>query len=141
MIARLTSDLVLAADIPASGAFVPIGKMHIPGPALTAALRNLEDTPPDPELLEAAVHALAANTAGLCTLDSGDIANVLQACFAVQLAAEWRIEMPGAGILQALFTVARFELLAEESRTFALGLRLAGKPEFFALKDQAPKVL
>jgi hypothetical protein len=135
MIARLTSDLVLATDISASGTFTAIGRMHILSPALAAALRDLEDTPADPEQLEAAVYSLAANTAGLCFLDGGDIANVLQACFAAQLAADWRIEIPGAGVLQALFTVARFEPLADGDRTFALGLRLAGKPEFLALKD------
>jgi hypothetical protein len=135
MIAQLTSDLVLSADISASGTFISLGRIHIPSPALAASLRNLEDTPADPELLEAAVYSLAANTAGLCILDSGDIANVLQACSAAQLAAEWRIGIPGAGILQALFTMARFEPMADGDSTFALGLRLAGKPEFFALKD------
>ncbi len=135
MIPRLTSDLVLAADIPASGAFALVGRMHVPSPALTAALRDLEEPPADPELLEIAVHSLAANTAGLCVLDSSGIANVLQACFAAQLAAEWRIETPDGGVLQALFTVARFEPVAGADRTFTLALRLAGKPEFLALKD------
>jgi hypothetical protein len=130
MIPQLTSDLVLAADISASGAFTPVGRMHVPSPALAAALRDLEESPAEPELLEIAVHSLAANATGLCILDSAGIANVLQACFAAQLAAEWRIETPGAGILQALFTVARFEPVAGADRTFALGLRLAGKPSF-----------
>jgi len=55
---------------------------------------------------------------------------VSPARLAAQLAAEWRIEIPGAGVLQALFTVARFEPVNHDSRTFALGLRLAGKPAF-----------
>jgi hypothetical protein len=136
MIARLTSDLVLTADISASDTFAAIGRMHVPSPALTAALRDLEETPADPEQLEIAIHSLAANTAGLCILDSGDIANLLLACLSAQLAIEWRIEIPSAGVLQALFIVTRFEPAAGADRTFALGLRLAGKPEFVVLKDR-----
>jgi predicted secreted protein len=130
MIANLTSNLVLAADIPASGAFAVLGRMHVPNPALAAAVRDLEEAPADPELLDTAVYSLAANMAGLCILDSRDTANVLKACFAAQLAADWRIEIPGAGVLRALFTVARFEPAADTDRTFALALRLAGKPAF-----------
>ncbi len=137
MIAQLITDLILTADVSASGTFIPMGRMHIPGPALAAALRNLEDTPADPELEEAAVYTLAANIAGLCILDGGDIAGVLQACSAARIAAEWRIGIPGAGVLQALFTVARFDPVADGDRTFTLVLRLAGKPEFIALKDRS----
>jgi predicted secreted protein len=132
MIASLTSNLILAADISASETFAVLGKIHVPSPALAAAVRDLEDAPDDPELLETAVYSLAANMAGLCILNSGDTAKVLQACFAAQLAADWRIEIPGAGVLRALFTLARFEPVTDADRTFALVLRLAGKPEFVA---------
>jgi hypothetical protein len=130
MIASLTSNLILAADISASEAFAALGRMHVPSPALAAAVRDLQDAPADPELLETAVYSLAANMAGLCILNSGDIAKVLQACFAAQLAADWRIEIPGAGVLRALFTVARFEPVTDADRTFVIVLRLAGKPAF-----------
>ena len=130
MIASLTSNLILAADISASEAFAVLGRIHVPSPALAAAVRDLEDAPADPELLQTAIYTLAANMAGLCILNSGDIAKVLQACFAAQLAAGWRMEIPGAGVLRALFTVARFEPVTDANRTFVIVLRLAGKPEF-----------
>ncbi len=130
MIASLTSNLILAADISASGAFAALGRIHVPSPALAAAVRDLEDAPADPELLATAIYSLAANMAGLCILNSGDIAKVLQACFAAQLAADWRIEIPGAGVLRALFTVARLEPVTDANRTFVIVLRLAGKPAF-----------
>jgi hypothetical protein len=132
MIASLTSNLILAADISASEAFAVLGRIHVPSPALAAAVRDLEDAPADPESLEAAVYSLAANMAGLCILNSADTAKALQACFAAQLATDWRIEIPGAGVLRALFTLARFEPVTDADRTFALILRLAGKPEFVA---------
>jgi hypothetical protein len=138
MIASLTSNLILAADISASGAFAVLGRMHVPSPALAAAVRDLEEAPADPELLETAVYSLAANMAGLCILNSADIAKVLQACVAAQLATDWRIEIPGVGVLRALFTVARAEAVTDANPTFALALRLAGKPEFIALKGGAP---
>jgi predicted secreted protein len=130
MIASLTSNLILAADISASEAFAALGRMHVPSPALAAAVRDLQDAPADPELLATAVYSLAANMAGLCILNSGDTAKVLQACFAAQLAAGWRIEIPGAGVLRALFTVARLEPVTNADRTFVIVLRLAGKPAF-----------
>jgi hypothetical protein len=130
MIASLTSNLILAADISASEDFAVLGRIHVPSPALAAAVRDLEDAPGDPEFLETAVYSLAANMAGLCILNSGDIAKALQACFAAQLATDWRIEIPGAGVLRALFTLARFEPVTDADHTFALILRLAGKPEF-----------
>ena len=132
MIASLTSNLILAADISASEAFAVLGRMHVPSPALAAAVRDLEDAPADLELLETAVYSLAANMAGLCILNSGDTAKVLQVCLAAQLATDWRIEIPGAGVLRALFTVARLEPVTDADRTFVLVLRLAGKPEFVA---------
>jgi hypothetical protein len=137
MTASPVSDLVLAADISASGDFIAMGRMHAPCPALAAAARDLQDNPADPDPPEIQVYSLASNAAGLCILDSGDIEKVLQACFAAQLVAEWRIEIPGAGFLQAPFAVARFEPVKDAARTFALGLRLAGKPEFIGLKDRA----
>jgi hypothetical protein len=132
MIASLTSNLILAADISASEAFAILGRIHVPSPALAAAVRDLEDAPGDPEFLETAVYSLAANMAGLCILNSGDTVKALQACFAAQLATDWRIEIPGAGVLRALFTLARFEPVTDAERTFALILRLAGKPELIA---------
>jgi hypothetical protein len=132
MIASLTSNLILAADISASEAFAVLGRIHVPSPALAAAVRDLEEAPGDPESQETAVYSLAANMAGLCILNSADTAKVLQACFAAQLATDWRIEIPGAGVLRALFTLARFEPVTDADRTFALILRLAGKPELIA---------
>ncbi len=130
MTAILADDLVLAADIPASGDFIAIGRVHAPSPAMAAAVHDLAGYPADPELSDIAAYSLASNAFGLCVLDSAVIEKILQACLAAQLAAEWRIEIPGAGVLQALFTVARFEPVNHDGRTFALGLRLAGKPAF-----------
>ena len=138
MIASLTSNLILAADISASEAFAVLGRIHVPSPALAAAVRDLENAPADPELLQTAIYSLAANMAGLCILNSGDIAKVLQACFAAQLAADWRIEIPGAGVLRALFTVARLEPVTDTAPHSHFRLRLPGKPEFIALKGRAP---
>ena len=130
MTATLASDLALAADIPGSGDFIAIGRVHAPSPAMAAAVRDLAGNSADPELLDIAAYSLASNAFGLCVLESALIEKILQACLAAQLAAEWRIEIPGAGVLQALFTVARFEPVNHDGRTFALGLRLAGKPAF-----------
>ena len=97
---------------------------------MAAAVRDLAGNSADPELLDIAAYSLASNAFGRCVLESPLIEKILQACLAAQLAAEWRIEIPGAGVLQALFTVARFEPVNHDGRTFALGLRLAGKPAF-----------
>ncbi len=97
---------------------------------MAAAVRDLAGNSADPELLDIAAYSLASNAFGLCVLDNAVIEKILHACLAAQLAAEWRIEIPGAGVLQALFTVARFEPVNHDGRTFALGLRLAGKPAF-----------
>ncbi len=130
MTASPSNELVLAADISASGEFAAIGRMRAPSPALAAAVRELQDNPDDPEASGIAVYSVAANAFGLCVLESAGIETVIEACLAAQLAAAWRIEIPGAGVLQALFTVARFEPVKDAGSTFALGLRLAGKPEF-----------
>ncbi len=125
-------DPILSADISVTGNFIAVGTMRAPGPALAAAIRDLQDGPADPELLEIAVYTLASNAFGVCALDSSGTAQVLRAWLEAQLAAGWRIEIPGTGRLQALFLVTRFEPVQDDGRTFALGLRLAGKPEFIA---------
>ena len=137
MTARPASGLILAADISASEDFIAVGRMHTPSPAMAAAVRDLADNPADLEVLDIAVHALASNAFGLCVLESGGIESILQAWLAAQLVASWRMEIPGAGVLQALFTVARFEPVQDASLTFALGLRLAGKPAFIASTGRA----
>ena len=133
MPSRFASDLVLAADIWASGRFAAVGTMHAPCPALAAALQDVRDNHGDPELLRIQVHALAWNVSGLCVLDNAGIGKVLQACFAAQLVAGWRIEVPGVGLLHALCALVRFEHVRDTGRIAALELRLAGKPEFIAL--------
>ncbi len=130
MTASVASDFVLAADIPASGQFIAMGRMYAPCAALVAAAQDLRDNPADPDLLEIQVYALASNASGLCILDSGDIENVLRAWLAARLVADWRIGIPGVGLLQALYAVARFEPVQDTGRTFTLELRLEGKPEF-----------
>ena len=134
MTARLASDLVLAADISASGDFIAIGKMRASSPALAAAVRDLQNAA-DPEHLEIAAYALAWNAFGRCVLESGGIELILQACLAAQLVAEWRIDIPRGGVLRSLFTVTRLDPVKDASSTFALGLRPAGKPSFVTSKD------
>jgi hypothetical protein len=136
MTGKPASDPVLAADFSASGDFVTVGTMHAPGPAFAAAIRDLQDIPADPELLEIAAHCLASNAFGICTLENPGTAHILRAWLAARLAADWRIGIAGIGHFQALFTVARFEPVQDDERAFALGLRLAGKPGFHASKGQ-----
>jgi hypothetical protein len=123
-------DPVLAADFSASGQFTAVGIVHAPGAALAAAIRDFGDVPSDPGLLEIALYAVVSNAFGVCSLHAPGIAPILRSYHAGQLAAEWRIDVPALGRFQALFTVARFEPVHDDGLTFALALRLAGKPRF-----------
>lgn len=137
MIAGIPSGFILTADISASGNFIAIGRMPAPTVAFVAALQDLLSSQADPELKEILTHSLASHVAGLCILDNDTVETALEACFLAQLVLDWRIEINGSGILQALFSVGRFEPVTAGGNVFALGLRLAGKPAFIALKDLA----
>ena len=108
MTASLASDAILAADISASGDFIAVGRRPAQAPRWQPP-RGTWPQSLDPDRLNIAVYSLASNAFGLCVLDGGDIEAILQACLATQLVAVWRLEIPGTGLLQALFTVARFE--------------------------------
>jgi hypothetical protein len=125
-----TGDPVLAADFSASGLFTAVGTVHAPGAGFAAAIRDFGDVPSDPGLLQIALYAVVSNAFGVCSLRAPGIAPILRSYHAGQLAAEWRIDVPALGRFQALFTVARFEPVHDDGLTFALTLRLAGKPWF-----------
>jgi hypothetical protein len=133
MTGRRPGDFILATDMTGSGAFTQLGRMLNPAIAFAAAAQHLQSGWADPELREALVHALAANAAGHCVLDSNELERAVQDCMIASLVTEWRIAFPGEGVLQALFVIARFEPSENTAGAFELVLQLAGKPAFDAL--------
>jgi hypothetical protein len=135
MTAGRLGDFVLTADPAGSGHFLPAGTIPNPAPQLTSALEDLKDGEADPELRDALVYALAAKVAGRCVFESPQAAKIAEACFEARLISEWRISIPGAGILQAFFHVAKLER-KESDGIYEIALRLAGKPSFAAAQHE-----
>jgi hypothetical protein len=131
MTAERQGDFVLTADPAGSGHFLPAGTIPVPAPQFTSALKDLKDGEADPELRDALVYALAVKVAGCCVFESSQAAKIAEACFEARLISEWRISIPGAGVLQAFFHVAKLER-KESDGTYDIALRLAGKPSFAA---------
>jgi Phage tail tube protein len=132
MTAEPPSAFVLTADVAASGHFVRAGTIPIPAPAFATALKAFKDCELDSELREVLIYALAVKVAGRCVFESAQAANIAEACFQSRLISEWRISIPGSGVLQALFHIVRFER-ADGDGVYDIAFQLAGKPEFAAM--------
>ena len=128
----IQGGFILAADISASGNFITVGGIPAPSPAFLAVAQDLRNGAADPEMREILTYSLASNAGGSCILASADIEKALQACLHARLVLEWRIGIPGIGILQALFLTVRLEPVGNAEGDFNLEVRLAGKPEFLA---------
>jgi hypothetical protein len=135
MTAEPPGDFVLTADIAVSGHFVRAGTIPIPAPGFTAALQDFKDFELDPELREVLIYALAVKVAGRCIFESPRAAKLAEACFQSRLVSEWRISIPGKGVLQALFRIVQFER-AESGGMYEIAFQLAGKPEFAAMQRE-----
>ncbi len=131
MMAASPGDVLLSADIAGAGHFSAIGRMHTPFPAFVTALRGLQNGTPDADLRDILLYTLAANVAGLCALEPG-VEQTLQNCLPARLVSQWRIALPGLGVLQALYLVARLRPAQDTARTVELALQLAGRPSFSA---------
>jgi len=128
----IQDGFILAVDILASGNFITVGTMPAPRSAFLAAVQNLQNDAAGPEAREILIYSLASNAGGFCILTSAGIERALRACFVARLVFEWRIAIPGIGVLQALFITERLEPVGNAEGAFDLALRLAGKPEFIA---------
>jgi hypothetical protein len=135
MTAKPPGDFVLTADVAGSGHFVRAGTIPIPAPPFTAALQDFKDAGADPELREVLIYALAVKVAGRCVFESPQAAKIAEACFQSRLISEWRISVPGSGVLQALFRIVQFER-AESDGMYEIAFQLAGKPEFAAIQRE-----
>ncbi len=135
----IRGGFVLAADISACGNFVTVGSIPSPSPAFLAAVQDLQNRAADPEMREILTYSLALNAGGACILASDGIDRALRACFLARLAIEWRIAIPGTGVLQALFITARFEPDSNAAGAFDVALQLAGKPELHACEAGMPE--
>jgi len=136
----LRGGIDLAADISASGNFIPVGRMTAPCIAFLAVVQDLQTGAADPQMREILIYSLALNAGGSCILASAGIETALQACLLARLVLEWRIAIPGIGVLQAPFIAARIEPVKEAAGVFDLALRLAGKPELLACKAGTPEL-
>jgi hypothetical protein len=134
----IQDGFVLAADISASGSFTTIGGIPVPSPAFLAAIQDLQNGAADARIREILTYSLASNAGGACVLAGTDIEKALQACLLARLVFEWRIGIPGIGILQALFLTVRLEPIGDAQGNFDLELRLAGKPELLACEAGMP---
>ncbi len=137
----IQGGFVLAADISACGNFITVGSIPSPSPAFLAAAQDLQNGAADTEVREILTYSLALNAGGSCILASADIEKALQACLLARLVVEWRIGIPGIGILQALFLAVRLEPVTNAASSFDLGLRLAGKPELLSCEAGMPGLL
>jgi hypothetical protein len=135
MTAEREGGFVLTADVAGSGHFVRAGIIPVPAPPFTFALQDLKDGAADPETRDALIYALAAKVAGRCVFESSQAAKIVEACFQIRLISEWRITIPGAGVLQALFQIV--QLARDESDgMYEIAFQLAGKPEFAAAQRE-----
>ncbi len=130
MTTRLASDLILAADFSCAGLFSAVGVIREPSLALSVAIRDLFLHREDPELKPIILHVLATRVAGRCSIRGPRIRRALADCIANQLALEWKITIPAAGSVRALFLVTRLGKV-DQRDLFDLSLQLAGKPSFF----------
>jgi hypothetical protein len=126
MMTGSSGDVLLSADIAGARQFIAIGRMHTPFPAFVTALRGLQNGASDSELRDILVYTLAANISGLCALEPG-AEQVLQNCLAAGIVSEWQIALPGLGVLQALYLVARLRPAKDAAQSVELALQLAGK--------------
>ena len=122
----------LAAEFRPRDSFITVGRM-------TAPLHRIFGRRTRPANGAAALDAkiltysLALNASSSCILASAGIERALQACFLARLVSEWRIAIPGVGVLQAPFIAAQHSSrLRNAWGAFDLTLRLAGKPEILA---------
>lgn len=128
--------LDLSADVFGFANFRPIGRLYQPSLAfaqLIETLRNDEAT-----VDEFLVHALASKIAGRLVFHTIEVENVIRAWNLSRLAAEWRIAIPTLGLIQALFLVARLQMVRETERLFDVALELAGKPLFEVWRPCGP---
>jgi len=135
MTAEPPGDFVLTADVAGSGNFVRAGTIPAPAPAFVAALEDFKDAGADLESREILIHSLAAKVAGRCVFESLQAAKFAKACFQYRLISEWRISIPGSGILQALFHIVQFQS-TESDCTYDIAFQLAGRPEFAAMQRE-----
>jgi hypothetical protein len=135
MTAERQGDFVLTADVAGSGHFAPAGTIPIPAPQFASALRDFKGGEADPELRDVLIYALAAKVAGRCVFESPQAAEFAEACFQGRLISEWRISIPGSGILRALFHIVQLER-RESDGIYDIAFRLAGKPEFAAVQHE-----
>jgi predicted secreted protein len=135
MTAEPPGDFVLTADVAGSGHFERVGTVPVPAPAFAAALADFRNGEADLQTRESLIHALAIKVAGCCVLDCAQAEKKIEACFQSWLIAEWRISLPGLGVLQALFRVVQFERTASAG-IYNIAFQLAGKPEFAAAQRE-----
>jgi hypothetical protein len=126
-------DFVLTADVAGSGHYVRAGTIPIPAPPFTSALQDLKNGEADPELRETLIYALAAKVGGRCVFESSQAAGIAEACFRAGLISEWRVSIPGSGVLQALFQIVLFAPTGNDGM-YEIAFQLAGKPEFAAVQ-------
>ncbi len=134
----IRGGFVLAADMSGSGNFITVGRIRAPCPEFLAIAEDLRNGAADPEIRGILTYSLASNAGGSCILASADIEKALQACILARLVFEWRIGIPGIGILQALFLAARLEPMRNAESVFDFELQLAGKPELLACEAGMP---
>jgi hypothetical protein len=135
MTAEREGGFVLTADVAGFGHFVRTGTIPIPGAPFTSALQDFKAAEAHPELKDALIYALAANVSGRCVFESSQAAKIAEACFQTKLISEWRIVIPGAGVLQALFQIVQLAP-GESDGTYEIAFQLAGKPEFAAAQRE-----
>jgi hypothetical protein len=127
----------LSVNISGLADFSAVGIIREPSLALARKSEALQKGQHIPGTV--VIHALATKIAGRCLFDSAEAENTVRAFFSSRLAAEWQIAIPQAGVLQALFLVARLQSARQPGRLFDLALQLAGKPEFEAVRPDPGK--
>jgi predicted secreted protein len=107
-----------------------VGIMHEPSAGLVVAILDLQNREADSGLRDVLVHALAAKVAGRCVFQNSKAEFSVRASFSARIVMEWRVTIPWAGVLQALFIVGGLGSVEQPSRLFDIELQLAGKPAF-----------
>jgi hypothetical protein len=138
MSTRRAGDLVLAADMSGFGDFASIGVMREPSMALAACIGELQGGEADENRRPVLVHVIATKIAGRCVIPSVEGEAAAQASLLLGIAVEWRITIPRAGALQALFLVKRLQNVDEPGRIFDMALQLAGKPAYVSFEREEP---
>lgn len=137
MIDKPAVEVILAADMAGTGQFTPAGSIREPSLALATAIKDFQDKEADADRRNALIYAIGSRIAGRCMLASPEIAIIVEAWVSARIVAEWRITMPGTGIVQALFLPTRLQPAGNVAGQFDFALQLAGPLAFDAFASLA----